>query len=28
LAIDHEIENDLRLGGLTINFRVAHHTEI
>ena len=28
LAIDQEIKNDLRLGGLTINFRVAHHTEI
>jgi hypothetical protein len=28
LAIDQEIKNDLRLTGLTINFRVAHHTEI
>ena len=28
LAIDHEIENDLRLRGLAINFSVAHHTEI
>jgi len=28
VAIDDEIENDLRLRGLAVNFSVAHHTEI